>query len=132
MSRDLNAAYRRTPALWQLDTSPEGFRWIDANDAQGNVLSFLRYPASAPASGASGVIACIANFSATPHLEYRIGLPAAGRWREVINTDAAVYGGSGVGNLGGIDAVPEPWHGLEASAVISVPPLGVLWLTPEE
>jgi len=134
LSRDLNQAYRNAPALWQLDTSPDGFRWIDANDAQGNVLSFLRFPAAAPAGspGSSGVVACIANFSAVPHLNYRVGLPAAGRWREVINTDAIVYGGSGVGNLGGIEAVAEPWHGLPASAVIAVPPLGVLWLTPEE
>jgi 1,4-alpha-glucan branching enzyme len=61
-----------------------------------------------------------------------VGLPAAGRWREVSNTDAIVYGGSGTGNLGGVEAVLEPWHGLDASAVITVPPLGVLWLTPEE
>jgi 1,4-alpha-glucan branching enzyme len=145
LSRDLNLAYRASPALWQLDSSADGFRWIDANDAQGNVLSFLRYsdaaadassaaaPASASSSaGSSGVIACIANFSAVPHLQYKVGLPEAGRWREVINTDAAVYGGSGVGNLGGIEAVAEPWHGLPASATIAVPPLGVLWLTPGE
>ena len=78
------------------------------------------------------VIACIANFSALPHLKYQIGLPRAGRWREVLNTDAAIYGGSGVGNLGGIEAVPEPYHGRPASAIITVPPLGVLWLAPEE
>jgi 1,4-alpha-glucan branching enzyme len=148
LSRDLNAIYRRTPALWQLDSSPEGFAWIDSNDAQGNTLSFLRFaarpgatPPGAPAGadppstgaevGGSGVIACIANFSALPHLEYRVGLPRAGRWREVLNTDAVVYGGSGVGNLGGIDAVAEPWHGKPASATITVPPMGVLWLTPE-
>ena len=160
LSRDLNAVYRRTPALWQLDTSPEGFSWIDANDAQGNTLSFLRM--SAPrgtAPGAAGeyargaardivrdaardaarldddadrdVIACIANFSAVPHQKYRIGLPRAGRWREVLNTDAALYGGSGVGNLGGVDAVPEPWHGRPASATVTLPPMGVLWFTPE-
>jgi 1,4-alpha-glucan branching enzyme len=144
LSRDLNAAYRAFPALWQLDASPDGFRWIDANDAQGNVLSFLRFPAVAGASpaspasplsggprGSAGVIACIANFSAVPHLDYKVGLPVAGRWREVINTDAIAYGGSGVGNLGGVEAQPEPWHGLPASASITVPPLGVLWLTPE-
>ena len=141
LSRDLNAIYRQTPALWRLDSSPEGFSWIDANDAQGNTLSFLRWsePAS-PAAGAAdepvgqderGVIACIANFSALPHLEYKIGLPRAGRWREVLNTDAVSYGGSGVGNLGSIEAVPEPWHGKPASATITLPPLGVLWLTPE-
>ena len=89
-------------------------------------------PTSAGAARAAGAVACIANFSAIPHLNYRVGLPAAGRWREVINTDAIVYGGSGAGNLGGIQAVAEPWHGLEASAVITVPPLGVLWLTPEQ
>jgi 1,4-alpha-glucan branching enzyme len=134
LSRDLNAVYRRTPALWQLDSSPEGFDWIDANDAQGNTLSFLRMSDSHdPASDQEepGVIACIANFSAVPHLKYRVGLPRAGRWREVLNTDAAIYGGSGVGNFGGIEAVPEPWHGKPASATLTVPPLGVLWLTPE-
>jgi 1,4-alpha-glucan branching enzyme len=77
------------------------------------------------------VIACVANFAGEPHLSYRIGLPSAGRWREVINTDAGVYGGSGVGNMGVIEAVAEPFHGLPASAVIAVPPLGVLWLAPE-
>jgi 1,4-alpha-glucan branching enzyme len=149
LSRDLNAIYRRTPALWELDSSPDGFSWIDSNDAQGNTLSFLRMadrraPATdgaAAADGAAadgagdgaaaGVIACIANFSALPHLEYKVGLPRAGRWREVLNTDAVIYGGSGVGNLGGIEAVPEPWHGKPASATITAPPLGVLWLTPE-
>ena len=77
------------------------------------------------------MVACVANFAGGPHLSYRIGLPHAGRWREVINTDATAYGGSGVGNLGVIEAIPEPWHGLPASAVLAVPPLGVLWLAPE-
>ena len=123
---DLNGAYRASPALWAEDFSPGGFGWIDANDAGGNVVSFLRF---SPADG--GVLACVANFAGEPHGDYRIGLPSAGRWREVINTDAAVYGGSGVGNLGVIDAVAEPRHGRPASAVITVPPLGVLWLAPE-
>jgi 1,4-alpha-glucan branching enzyme len=141
LARDLNAIYRKTPALWQLDTVPEGFNWIDANDAQGNVLSFLRYavvpgtlgPGATVATQAdpASVIACIANFSALPHLQYRVGLPQAGRWRELLNTDAVSYGGSGIGNLGRVEAVPEPWHGKPASAVITVPPMGVLWLTPE-
>jgi 1,4-alpha-glucan branching enzyme len=141
LSRDLNALYRQTPALWQLDTSPEGFSWIDANDAPGNTLSFLRFAAVPGTAGAgvqvatqadpAGMIACVANFSAVPHLDYQLGLPQAGRWREVLNTDAAIYGGSGVGNLGGIEALPEPWHGRPASATITLPPMGVLWLTPE-
>jgi 1,4-alpha-glucan branching enzyme len=159
--RDLNEAYRRTPALWALDSSPDGFGWIDANDATGNVLSFLRFSgpseAGAPAAGdvvtgdlaadagdavarvgaagatvtGASVLACIANFSGEPHSQYRVGLPHAGRWTEVLNTDAYSYGGSGVGNLGVVDAVPEPWHGMPASAVITLPPLGVLWLAPE-
>jgi 1,4-alpha-glucan branching enzyme len=143
LSRDLNTIYRQTPPLWELDSSPEGFGWIDANDAQGNVLSFLRFaapPGDRPAPGdqAAGgqpeppaVLACLANFSALPHLAYRVGLPRAGRWREVLNTDASDYGGSGVGNLGSVEAVSEPWHGRPASATVALPPLGVLWLTPE-
>ena len=142
LSRDLNAIYRQTPALWKLDSSPDGFTWIDSNDAQGNTLSFLRWsdPHTPDTEGSvdgavgqdePGVIACIANFSALPHLEYKVGLPRAGRWREILNTDAVIYGGSGVGNLGGIEAVPEPWHGKPASATITLPPFGVLWLTPE-
>ena len=174
--RDLNRAYRENAALWALDSSPDGFRWIDANDAGGNVLSFLRFaPGQAPdgtdgtggapggtggapdgtagapggpgrAGGAAaspvpdgtagapanpGMLACIVNFSGEPHQSYRVGLPRAGQWREVLNTDAYVYGGSGVGNLGFIEAVPEPWHGLPASAVFTLPPLAVLWLAPE-
>jgi 1,4-alpha-glucan branching enzyme len=135
LTSDLNAIYRQTPALWELDSSYEGFSWIDSNDALGNTLSFLRFAAplgpDAPADDTRGVVACIANFSALPHLEYQVGLPQAGRWREVLNSDAEVYGGSGVGNLGSIEAVAEPWHGQPASATIAVPPLGVLWLAPE-
>ncbi len=157
---DLNGAYRASPAVWADDFSPAGFGWIDANDSAGNVVSFLRFAAagaSADSAGGlhraasvhraasadtaggvdtaggagGGVIACVANFAGEPHLNYRIGLPRPGRWREVINTDAGVYGGSGVGNMGITEAVPEPWHGLPASAVLAVPPLGVLWLAPE-
>jgi 1,4-alpha-glucan branching enzyme len=128
LSRDLNAIYRRTPALWQRDSEPGGFGWIDANDAQGNVLSFLRFGAGGP----SDVLACLANFAAVPHDRYRIGLPLAGRWREVLNTDAAGYGGSGVGNMGLVEATAEPWHGRPASASVTLPPLGVLWLVPED
>jgi 1,4-alpha-glucan branching enzyme len=125
LSRDLNHAYRATPALWQLDTSGEGFSWIDANDAQGNVLSFLRFSASGEP------LACVANFSAMPRYKYQVGLPVAGRWREILNTDAGTYAGSGVGNLGGIEATEEPWHGRPASAELTLPPLGVLWLVPD-
>jgi 1,4-alpha-glucan branching enzyme len=126
--RDLNAIYRDSPALWSQDVNPDGFAWIDSNDAHGNVLSFLRF-----GSQEHGIplLACVANFSGMPHNEYRVGLPLAGRWREVLNTDATSYGGSGLGNLGAVEAVPLPWHGRPASAAITVAPLSVIWLTPE-
>ncbi len=120
--RDLNRVYRETGALWSQDADPAGFHWIDANDAAGNVYSFVRF-------GADGsMLACIANFSAVPHDQYRIGLPRAGRWDEVINTDAGGYFGSDVGNFGAVTAVPESWHGQPASVTLRVPPLGTLWL----
>ncbi|HEX3002636.1 MAG TPA: 1,4-alpha-glucan branching protein GlgB [Angustibacter sp.] len=122
--RDLNARYRELPALWSQDLSPDGFRWIDANDAAGNVFSFLRFPAV----GSDDVLACVVNFSGTPHHGYRLGLPSTGRWTEVLNTDAEQYGGSGVGNLGEVVADEQSWHGLPASAVLSLPPLGAVWL----
>jgi len=122
---DLNRAYRELPALYSRDNDPGGFSWIDANDAAGNVFSFLRF-------GSDGSrLACIANFSGGAHENYRVGLPVAGRWRELINTDSEGYGGSGVGNLGEVVAEDEPWHGQPASAVLRIPPSGVLWLVPE-
>ena len=123
--RSLNSVYKSTPALFSQDTSPDGFRWIDANDSSGNVLSFLRI-------GTDGSrLACVANFAGVPHHDYRVGLPAAGRWREVVNTDAEAYGGSGVGNLGAVEATEDAWHGQPASAVLQLPPAGVLWLVEE-
>jgi 1,4-alpha-glucan branching enzyme len=122
---DLNAAYKAAPSLWSQDHIGDGFQWIDASDAAGNVLSFLRY-------GSDGsVMACVVNFAGTPHEDYRLGLPSTGTWREVLNTDALTYGGSGVGNLGVVIAHDEPQHGQPASAVLRVPPLGAVWLTPE-
>jgi 1,4-alpha-glucan branching enzyme len=133
--RDLNALYRANSALWSQDAIPEGFSWIEPNDAGSNVLSFLRSGTPMPGRDVTGpvlpMLACVANFSAMPHLEYRVGLPRPGRWREVLNTDATAYGGSGVGNFGVVQAVPEPWNGRPASATIAVPPLAVVWLVPE-
>jgi len=119
---DLNRIYRETSALWSQDHEPAGFGWIDADDVAGNVFSFLRYGSDA------SVLACVANFAAIPHEQYLLGLPRTGRWDEVINTDAEVYFGSGVGNFGGVSAVDEAAHGLPASARLRVPPLGALWL----
>jgi 1,4-alpha-glucan branching enzyme len=122
LGHDLNATYRGNPALWQHDADPAGFRWIDANDASNNTFSFLRQ------AGDGQILACIANFAGVPHEGYRVGLPCSGQWHEVLNTDAEIYNGSGVGNLGAVEATDEPWHGLPASAVIRVPPLATLWL----
>ncbi|MDX6230045.1 MAG: 1,4-alpha-glucan branching enzyme, partial [Frankiales bacterium] len=123
--RDLNAVYKDTPALWTQDHDPAGFHWIDANDASNNAFSFLRF-------GSDGsVIACIANFAGNSHPDYRLGLPQAGFWREVVNTDAADYSGSGVGNLGGVHTIDEPWHGQPYSTTLILPPLGTIWLKYE-
>jgi 1,4-alpha-glucan branching enzyme len=124
--RDLNRVYRDTEALWSQDTTPEGFRWITADDAAHNTLAFLR-------RGANGsTVVCVVNFAGAPHEHYRLGLPAAGLWREVINTDAEVYGGANVGNLGTVRAEGNaPYQGLPASAVLRLPPLGALWLTQD-
>jgi 1,4-alpha-glucan branching enzyme len=121
---DLNAIYRRQSALWSQDTRPEGYSWIDANDSASNVLSFLRY-------GSDGsVLACVFNFAGNEHSGYRLGLPLAGTWREVLNSDATVYNGSGIGNMGAVQATDEPWHGRPASATLVLPPTSALWLEP--
>jgi len=122
--RDLNRTYRDHSALWALDGDPAGFEWIDANDSQHNTFSFVRR------DGTGGELVCVANFAGVPHEGYRIGLPRAGRWLEVLNTDAETYGGSGVGNMGAIAAEEVPWHGMPASVALRVPPLGAVWLTP--
>jgi 1,4-alpha-glucan branching enzyme len=127
--RELNRVYRSLPALWERDFSEEGFQWIDANDTEQSVLSFLRR--GAPSSGAeSAPVACIANLTPVPHVGYRIGLPVAGRWSEVLNSDAGQWGGGGIGNQGQVTATELPWHGQPCSAEITLPPLGVLWLMP--
>ncbi|GIJ27847.1 1,4-alpha-glucan branching enzyme GlgB [Micromonospora qiuiae] len=121
---DLNRAYRDSPALWAQDTSPAGFRWLAGDDVTNNTVSFIRIAPDGTA------LVCVANFSARPLEGYRLGLPAAGAWAEILNTDSHHYGGSGVGNLGTVHAEPLPWHGQPASAALRVPPLAALWLRP--
>jgi 1,4-alpha-glucan branching enzyme len=122
---DLNRTYRERPALWSQDFTPSGFTWIDANDRDGNVFTYLRW-------GSDGsVVACLLNFAAMPHSSYRVGLPFAGTWREAVNTDSGDYGGSGTGNLGAVLAEEVPMHGQPASASLTLPPLGALWLVPD-
>ncbi len=119
--RDLNRVYRETSALWSRDDDPEGFSWIDANDAPRNVFSFVRRAAH----GMAGDLVCVANFSAQPHQGYRLALPSAGTWEEVVNTDAESYTGSGVGNLGSVTATGDA-EGAYADLVL--PPLATVWL----
>ena len=121
--RDLNRGYRGEPALHQLDCEHQGFRWIVVDDREQSVFAFARFGED----GTRPVVA-VSNFTPVPRENYRIGLPEAGRWRELVNTDASAYGGSGLGNLGVVEAVAEPAHGLPASAALVLPPLATLWL----
>jgi len=121
---DINRAYVGHPALWQQDSTPAGFTWIDVADAEHNVFSWVRW------SETGQPLVCVANFSPSPWTNHRLGLPHEGQWTELINTDAEVYGGSGVGNLGAVRAEPIGCHGQPASALVTLPPLGTLWFTP--
>ncbi len=118
----LNRVYREHAALWSRDNDPGGFEWIDAGDAEHNVVSFLRW------DDHGHPVAVLTNFSGNPVGPYRIGLPFAGVWDEILNTDAEEYGGSGVGNYGAVTAVDQPWGGRPASAELTLPPLAGLWL----
>ncbi|MDQ1582887.1 MAG: 1,4-alpha-glucan branching enzyme [Microbacteriaceae bacterium] len=120
----LNRVYLENPPLWALDNDSAGFEWIDGGDAQGNVVSFIRFDHD------RNPIVILMNFSGNPHSNYRVGLPFAGTWEEFLNTDSTAFGGSGVGNLGVVQAVDEPWGGRPASAEIVLPPLAGLWLRP--
>lgn len=121
---EINRVYRETPALWQRDDDPGGFEWIDANDAASNVFTWIRW------DDAGEPLVSAVNMSPLPRHGHRIGLPRGGRWDEVLNTDAEEFGGSGTGNLGGVDALGDPWHGRPASADITLPPLAAIWLRP--
>ena len=124
--RDLNRLYRDCPALYRLDGEAEGFAWIDAANVGDSILVYLRRGREA---GEVAVVVC--NFTPVPRHDYRIGVPLSGRWRERINTDAALYGGSGVGNWGTVEAEPQPMHGHPHSLSLQLPPLGVLIFTRE-
>jgi 1,4-alpha-glucan branching enzyme len=124
--RDLNHLHRHEAALHQLDADPAGFAWIDGSDAERSIVSFVRR-----GRDDRDLIIVTCNFTPVPRLGYRVGVPRPGFYREVLNTDAAVYGGSNVGNAGGVWAEAVPWHGQPCSIVLSLPPLAVLFLKPE-
>jgi 1,4-alpha-glucan branching enzyme len=120
--RDLNRLYRTTPALHARDCEGEGFAWIVVDDKAQSVAAWLRFGGAGDAP-----VAVVCNFTPEPRAAYRIGLPRAGRWREIFNSDASEYGGSGLGNLGAIQAAGAPAHGLPTSAEISLPPLSTVY-----
>jgi 1,4-alpha-glucan branching enzyme len=122
----LNELYRTEPALARGDADPAGFRWIIGDDDTHSVFAWLRID---PAGAAPPVLAVV-NATPTVHHGYRIGVPVGGRWIELLNSDAEFYGGSGMGNLGALDADPHPWHGFDQSLPLTVPPLGVVLLRP--
>ena len=123
--RDLNRVQRTYPALFELDQEGAGFRWLDADAAGHNLVAFARY------DRAGNPVVAIINFSPEPWRAFRIGLPEGGAWAEILNSDAVSYGGSGVGNLGRVQAEPVPYGGLDYSVRVSVPPLGAVFFTPE-
>jgi 1,4-alpha-glucan branching enzyme len=115
---DLNRVYRDTPALYECDCEPRGFEWIDFSDRDQSVIAFVRRGRDDDA-----LVVAICNFTPVPRTGYRIGVPRAGRYREIVNTDSAWYGGANLGNGGGLDAVAAPCHGRDFSLVMTLPPL---------
>ncbi len=120
---ELNSNYTNLPALWQRDVEPEGFQWLIGDDASGNTVAFARW------SETGEPLISITNFSPVPHESYRVPLPVGGQWREILNSDDQIYGGSGVANSE-ILSVSEECRGFPNSALIRVPPLGTIWLAP--
>jgi 1,4-alpha-glucan branching enzyme len=122
---DLNRLYRQQPALYQSEFEQAGFEWIDCNDVEGSTISLLRKGRTA-----GDAIAVVCNFTPVPRPNYRIGVPQGGFWKELLNSDAREYGGSGQGNLGGVEAAPIPLHGRPYSLTITLPPLAALFFKP--
>jgi 1,4-alpha-glucan branching enzyme len=125
--QDLNALYRAEPALWEADHDPGGFYWIDCADHAHSVLSFIRQD-----NAQSRLLLAIFNLTPVPRYKYRIGLPRPGRWLELLNSDSAWYGGSNVGNAGGVVAEPFPWHNQPFSAEFTLPPLAAIVFRAEQ
>jgi 1,4-alpha-glucan branching enzyme len=123
---DLNKLYLREPGLWQADYDHAGFYWIDCTDQESSILSFMRQ-----LPDGSRRVAVVLNLTPVPRSNYRIGLPSLGKWREVLNSDAGIYGGSNVGNMGGVLCEEHPCHGQPYSAALTLPPLSVVAFRPE-
>jgi len=124
---DLNRLYREQPALYELDFERAGFEWIDCNDVEHSVVSLIRKGRSS-----DNILAVVCNFTPTPHANYQIGVPRRGYWKELLNSDAKDYGGSGQGNLGGVEASPIPLHGHPYSLTFTLPPLAIVFFKPSQ
>jgi 1,4-alpha-glucan branching enzyme len=124
--KDLNQLYQAEPCLWEADYETIGFQWIDASDNQNSVVSFVRRD-----SKDKSQLVVIMNLTPVPRHKYRIGLPRPGKWLEVLNTDAASYGGGNIGNLGGVTAIEGDCHGQPNSAEFTLPPLSMVAFKPE-
>lgn len=124
---DLNRLYREHAALHELDFDLAGFRWLDANDADNSVICYSR-----TGRDPADIIVGAFNFTPVPRFDYRVGVPFLGHWRELLNSDAEIYGGSGVGNFGGVETNPVPWHGQPRSISVSLPPLGAVFFKHEK
>jgi 1,4-alpha-glucan branching enzyme len=118
----LNHLYTAEPALYQLDFGWEGFDWVDFRDVDNSTVSFLRR-----GRDPKDFLLVIANFTPVPREGYRVGVPEAGFYSEILNSDAACFGGGNVGNAGGLPSDPQPWQGLPHSIMVTVPPLAVVW-----
>jgi len=124
---DLNRFYRGQPALYELDFAPTGFEWIDCNDVEHSVVSLMRKGRSP-----DDLLVVVCNFTPTTHFNYRIGVPQPGFWKELLNSDASEYGGTGQGNLGGVEAAPIPLHGRPYSLTLTLPPLAAVFFKPSQ
>ena len=131
----LNRLTRAEPALHEVDFEPAGFEWVDASDTAASVLAFLRRPRLGadghPVTAHGRDVLVVCNLTPVPRSDYRVGVSVGGRWAELANSDAAPYGGSGWGNLGGVDAVDGGAHGRPFALPLTLPPLGVVFLAPE-
>ncbi|MGQ3683627.1 MAG: 1,4-alpha-glucan branching protein GlgB [Candidatus Loosdrechtia sp.] len=122
--KDLNHFYRSVPAMYGTDFIPEGFEWIDFHDWEKSIVSFIR-----KSRDTNDIILVICNFTPVPRYNYRVGVPRGGFWKEVLNSDAKIYEGSGQGNFGGAEATPIPAHGRYYSLSLTLPPLGIVFFS---
>jgi 1,4-alpha-glucan branching enzyme len=123
---DLNRLYQSEPALYQVDFDWQGFQWIDLHDSDNSTLTYIRF-----AQDQTNCIVCACNFTPVAREQYRMGVPRGGLYRELLNSDSEIYGGSNMGNGGSVQADPIPWHNQPFSLLITLPPLSVIFFKPE-